>query len=96
MFLIILIQTINPIDNFLKICIIVIRRTYVYCRRLRLEMAPDTPAREPEMQDTPPCHSSAADKPGGYASGLFLLNLVWPNIFRPSARKQRAFYCPIF
>ena len=34
-------------------------------------MAPDTPAREPEMQDTPPCHSSIADRPGGYASGFF-------------------------
>lgn len=57
-------------------------------------MAPDTPVREPEMQDTPPCHSSVTDRPGGYTSGLLLLNLVQTNIFRPSASRQGPFIVP--
>lgn len=54
-------------------------------------MAPDTPVREPEMQDTPPCHSSVTDRPGGYVSGLFLSNVAQQNTFIPSAFRQGLF-----
>lgn len=35
-------------------------------------MAPDTPEREPEMQDTPPCHSSM-QLPRGVSLWVFVL-----------------------